>query len=101
MCFHNGSGNRQPKTGFTPLGPGRVGPVEPVENMWQGLGGDPLTIILYTELPTYSLLPGGQDNSSAFGSVTQGIRDQVAEDLRHPVGVQADLGQTGFTLHFQ
>jgi len=78
----------------------RVGAVEPVENERQQAGWNSLPIVLFIEYQQISFLPGGEDDFPIFGCAAQGIGNQVAEDLRHTVRVQADFGAIGFALHF-
>ena len=93
MCFDNGFGDRQSQAGFTSLGARRVGAVESVKDMRQRIGRNPLAIILYTEYHLILLTCRTENDLPACGRVAQGIADQVAEDLRHPVRVQVDFGK--------
>ena len=73
--------------------PGGVRPVESVEDVTEVLGRDAFASVCYVDLyPVPVDLVTGDRDAAAGRTVSNGVLEQVAQHLAHPVGVGEHLG---------
>ncbi len=98
MRRHDPFCNRQPQARRSvALLTRRVTPVKPLKNMWQRIGRNTRARILDPEVNGSIKGIGRHRNCAANRSVAQRIAEQIAEHLRHTLGIHLNLRQIGST----